>query len=144
MQIDGGVDVEVDVDCSGLLRSSPEPIQSEDKAISLATTPRNRLKGMRRRAAKLLARIKADSFDYPTDCHHTVKGISQGGCLPSPLNVLLDKLQHRTENDKPAGMSCPTFHIITCMRPGDLLNAHPRQHRVPHLGPRYTLKIQEA
>ena len=51
----------------GHLRSSPEPIQSEDRAISLAASARNRLKGMRRRAAKLLTRIKADSFDYQTD-----------------------------------------------------------------------------
>lgn len=46
------------------MRSSSEPVQTEDKAISLATCSRNRLKGMRRRAAKLLTCIRADSFEY--------------------------------------------------------------------------------
>ena len=46
--------------CEELIRAG----QTEDKAISLATCSRNRLKGMRRRAAKLLTCIRADSFEY--------------------------------------------------------------------------------
>ena len=62
---------------AGRFRSSPEPIRSEDKAVSLAATTSNRLKGMRRRAAKLLARIKADSFDFLAGAPHTTQAGDQ-------------------------------------------------------------------
>lgn len=43
---------------TGNLRSSPEPLLAHPKAISVASTARNRIKGMRRRAAKLLAHMQ--------------------------------------------------------------------------------------
>lgn len=86
--------------CAGHLRSSPDPIQSEDKAVSLASTARNRLKGMRRRAAKLLARIEADSFDYTAGA--SLQTSSQEATSQS-LDSMLHSLQHSAENGDVAG-----------------------------------------
>ena len=79
------------IDCTGQLRSVPEPIQLEDKAISLATTPSKRLKGMRRRAETSLP------------------GSSQHAQMPAALDALLGKLQQWTDSGVTAGA-----HILAC------------------------------
>ena len=89
---------------AGHLRSSPEPIQSEDKAVSLATTTSNHLKGMRRRAAKLLARIKADSLHYSQQA--TAQAARQEGAGCKPLLCLLGSMQPSAEREDIAGESC--------------------------------------
>lgn len=89
---------------AGPLRSSSEPIQSEDKAISLATSARNRLKGMRRRAAKLLASIRADSFDY-----HSSDIDLQGdlaAVVSTELQEIAKQLQSSLTDGSSAGQSC--------------------------------------
>ena len=88
---------------AGHLRSSPEPIQSEDKAVSLATTTSNRLKGMRRRAAKLLAGIKANSLPYSQQA--TAQAARQGGAGSDSLVRLLGSMQQSAEREDIAGES---------------------------------------
>ncbi|KAL0051384.1 hypothetical protein WJX82_006453 [Trebouxia sp. C0006] len=97
----------------GHLRSSPEPIQSEDKAVSLATTTSNRLKGMRRRAAKLLARIKADSFHYPQQA--TAQAVRQGGAGSNPLASLLGSMQQSAEREDIAGLEAAVPELQQCL-----------------------------
>ncbi len=77
------------------MRSSPEPIQSEDKAVNLATTTRNRLKGMRCRAAKLLAKIKAVGFAYPIEEER--QHSRHEGDESDPLGSLLHTIQQSVE-----------------------------------------------
>ena len=89
---------------TGYLRSSSEPIQSEDKAISLATSTRNRLKGMRRRAAKLLTTIKADSFDYPKPDTEVQGDRAADGSME--LEYLSQQLQSSMADGSNASKSC--------------------------------------
>ena len=76
----------------------------EDKAISLATSARNRLKGMRRRAAKLLTRIKADSFDFHTAHKQAVDSHADRVCLA--FEELANKLQSKMADGNVAGAAC--------------------------------------
>lgn len=89
---------------AGHVRSSSEPIQSEDKAISLATSTRNRLKGMRRRAAKLLTRIKADSFDYQSPDMKVLGNSAAEDALE--LQRMASELQSSMSDSSSAGQSC--------------------------------------
>ena len=89
---------------AGHVRSSSEPIQSEDKAISLATSTRNRLKGMRRRAAKLLTHIKADSFDYQSP---DMKALGDSTAeVALKLQRMASQLQSSMSDSGSAGQSC--------------------------------------
>lgn len=90
---------------AGHVRSSSEPIQSEDKAISLASSTRNRLKGMRRRAAKLLTCIKADSFDYQSSDMQTGSG-SPTAEVTMKLEGMARQLQSSMSDSSSAGQSC--------------------------------------
>lgn len=92
---------------AGHVRSSSEPIQSEDKAISLATSTRNRLKGMRRRAAKLLTCIKADSFDYQSP---DIKG-DLTDAVAMELQRMTCQLQSSMSDSSSAGQLC-IAHLI--------------------------------
>ncbi|KAL0033380.1 hypothetical protein WJX77_006860 [Trebouxia sp. C0004] len=97
----------------GHLRSSPEPIQSEDKAVSLATTTSNRLKGMRRRAAKLLARIKADSSHYSQQA--TAQAARQEGAGSNRLICLLRSMQQSAEREDIAGLEAAVPEVQQCL-----------------------------
>ncbi|DBA76621.1 TPA: hypothetical protein ACH3X2_008668 [Trebouxia sp. C0005] len=97
----------------GHLRSSPEPIQSEDKAVSLATTTSNRLKGMRRRAAKLLARIQADSLHYSQQA--TAHAARQEGAGSKPLACLLGSMQQSAQREDIAGLEADVPEMQQCL-----------------------------
>ena len=56
---------------------------------------------MRRRAAKLLARIKADSFHYPQQA--TAQAARQEGAGSNPLASLLGSMQQSAEREDIAG-----------------------------------------
>jgi len=58
---------------------------------------------MRRRAAKLLARIKADSFHYPQQA--TAQAARQEGAGSKPLACLLGSMQQSAEREDTAGES---------------------------------------
>ena len=102
---------------AGHVRSSSEPIQSEDKAISLATSTRNRLKGMRRRAAKLLTCIKADSFHYQNPDMQIGSG-DLGAEVTMKLEHMACQLQSSMSDSSSAGQSsiAHLMHSFACCR----------------------------
>ncbi|KAL3152178.1 hypothetical protein ABBQ32_001269 [Trebouxia sp. C0010 RCD-2024] len=95
------------------LRSSSEPIQSEDKAISLATSGRNRLKGMRRRAAKVLASIRADRFDYHSSDMDLQADLAAE--MSVELQDISKQLQSSLTDGSSAGLEAVLSQLVACL-----------------------------
>lgn len=95
---------------SSNLRSSPEPQPIHNKAISAATTAGNRLKGMRRRAAKLLTCIQEQQHKYqPAEAANPLP--PQQSELAS-LRQLVHNMQECSEQANEEGEALPPAHVV--------------------------------
>lgn len=93
---------------SGDPRSLSEPQPTQHKAISAATTAANRLKGMRRRAAKLLTCIHAEQQKYEMPKAEVLNQPQQAQL--SKLQQLLQSMQQCFEQSNEQGVT----QIVVC------------------------------
>ncbi|KAK9829067.1 hypothetical protein WJX72_003735 [[Myrmecia] bisecta] len=70
----------------------PQPLQTVDRSLTFSQVPANRLKGMRRRAAKLMARLDANRVTVIED--ESLLGGREGMAVRDTLSRALADLQH--------------------------------------------------